>query len=82
MVAEQISQVLESYGCRKIEAVGQTFDVLIEGRSEDGNSWSGYTPNYLRVELQGNGGDVENHIMQVRAVGVSADGERLLTELI
>ena len=64
------------------QAVGQSFDVLIEGRGEDGKSWSGYTPNYLRVELQGNGGDVENHILQVRAMGVSADGERLLTEMI
>jgi threonylcarbamoyladenosine tRNA methylthiotransferase MtaB len=59
-------------------AVGGTYEVLVEGLSEDGERWSGYTPNYLRVELRGR--DLENQIVRVRATGVSADGERLLAQ--
>jgi len=62
-------------------AAGREHEVLIEGRGDDGEGWSGYTPNYLRVEIPGTGGDLENRIVRVRATGISADGERLLGEL-
>ena len=45
---------------------------------ENGN-WSGYTPNFLRVELiDDRQRDLENRIVTVHTVGLSDDGERLL----
>jgi threonylcarbamoyladenosine tRNA methylthiotransferase MtaB len=63
-------------------AVGRTYEVLVEGRAEETDRWSGYTPNYLRVELRDGGGDLENRIVRARATGVSADGERLLARCV
>ena len=41
--------------------------------------WSGYTPNYLRVELPGPANlELENRIVRVRAEDVTADGASLL----
>ena len=75
LAAESRRRVLE-------QAVGQDHAVLVEGRGEDNGSWSGYTPNYLKVELRGSDGrDLENRIVRVRATGVSTDGERLLAEI-
>ena len=64
-------------------ALGSGYPVLIEGRrdAESAKAWSGYTPNFLRVELHDDSGvDLENRILQVTATGVSADGERLIVE--
>ena len=62
-------------------AVGQEYAVLVEGRDGDTAGWGGYTPNFLRVEVaDDNAGALENRILQVRAVGVSEDNERLLGE--
>jgi threonylcarbamoyladenosine tRNA methylthiotransferase MtaB len=63
-------------------AVGRDYQVLVEGRTEDGRSWSGYTPNYLRVALRGDpAGDLQNRIVRVNATGLSDDGARLLATL-
>lgn len=65
------------------QAIGCEYAVLIEGHDQDGGNWSGYTPNYLRVELQDEAdADLENRIVRVRCRGVSDDGERLMAELI
>ncbi|MCG6966175.1 MAG: tRNA (N(6)-L-threonylcarbamoyladenosine(37)-C(2))-methylthiotransferase MtaB [Chromatiaceae bacterium] len=68
-------------GCRQAleRAVGREFLVLVEGRGGDAGSWSGYTPNYLRVEFADSAGrDLENRIVRVRVRGISDDGERLI----
>ena len=69
------------------KSLGQEYEVLVEGRGngvvESPQAWSGYTPDYLRVELPGNeAADLENQIVRVHALGVTDDGERLLAELI
>jgi threonylcarbamoyladenosine tRNA methylthiotransferase MtaB len=62
-------------------AVGQTAEVLIETRevNADGRPcWTGYTPNYLRVEVEAvDTGDLENQLVPVALQGLSDDGERL-----
>jgi threonylcarbamoyladenosine tRNA methylthiotransferase MtaB len=72
---------------RVLEAArGQDFEVLIEGRGEQrsdgGGWWSGYTPNYLRVEVGDTRRDLDNQIVSVRADGLSDDGERLTARLL
>ena len=72
---------------RVLEAArGQDFEVLIEGRGEQregvGARWSGYTPNYLRVEIGDTRRDLDNQIVSVRADGLSDDGERLTARLL
>ena len=58
-------------------AVGPTFEVLIEQRTAD-DHWSGYTPNFLRVDLHGrDSGDLENRIVRVETRSVCDQGERL-----
>ncbi len=58
-------------------AVGHTFDVLVERRTADGH-WSGYTPNFLRIDLRDTrGSDLENHIVAVESRAVCENGERL-----
>jgi threonylcarbamoyladenosine tRNA methylthiotransferase MtaB len=72
---------LAQAGRRQIlaRAVGQVFEVLIEGRSGGDAGWSGYTPNYLRVAIEGDTlADLDNRIIRVRATALTADGERLL----
>ncbi len=65
------------------QAIGGAFEVLVEGRDEDTGNWSGYTPNYLRVELHAPADSkLEGRIVQVQATGTSASGDRLLTGLV
>ena len=68
-------QTLERY-------LGRRFPLLIEGAREEG-VWMGYTPNFLRVALSGEGlGDTPvNSIREVRMTGISDRGETLLGEL-
>lgn len=62
--------------------VGRSAEVLFEQRLEHGN-WSGYTPNFLRVELRdANTDELENRILRVRCVGLSDDAERLVAETV
>ena len=65
------------------QAIGQRFDVLIEGAEDGAAGWSGYTPNYLRVALAAGHGDaLENRIVTVRGVDITADGARLQVEAV
>jgi len=61
--------------------VGRRFPVLIEGRQKDGG-WSGYTPNFLRVQVRSNAlGDLQNRICEVTLSGLSEDGGELTGRL-
>ena len=58
-------------------AVGQTCDILVEQRLTEGH-WSGYTPNFLRVDLRTEPGrDLENRIVAVETRAICERGERL-----
>ncbi|MDJ0739129.1 MAG: tRNA (N(6)-L-threonylcarbamoyladenosine(37)-C(2))-methylthiotransferase MtaB [Gammaproteobacteria bacterium] len=58
--------------------VDRTFDVLVEQRLDNGQ-WSGYTPNFLRVELTADSVDAAaNRVVTVHTTAVSDDGGRLL----
>ena len=62
--------------------VGRRFAVLVEDRATDGPGgpvWSGYTPNYLRVGIAAPAdADLGNRILDLRMVGLDADGDMLL----
>lgn len=83
--SEQLHELAESSRRGQLQHfIGKTFDVLVEARSESqaGESlWSGYTPNYLRIEFPG-GEQIENSIVPVLVEGVSADSTRLMGRLL
>lgn len=57
--------------------VGRTLPVLIEGSGENG--WSGYTPNFLRVQLAPTPElSLENRIIEIMLSGTTEDGQGLL----
>ncbi len=56
--------------------IGQRMPVLIEGNGETG--WSGYTPNFLRVELEPTPGvSLGNRIIEVRLDALHPQGQAL-----
>ncbi len=72
LAAASRRQVLE-------RSIGAEYEVLVEGRDAGDGRWSGYTPNFLRVELQDEpDSDLENLIVRVRCLKLSDDGERLI----
>ncbi len=66
-------------------ALGKDYAVLLESDSSRATSdkrlWTGYTQNYLRMEIEASA-DWQNRIVQVRAAGLSSDGERLVGECV
>ena len=85
--SEQLHDIARRSRRRVLEAArGQDFEVLIEGRGDQPEGtdalWSGYTPNYLRVEIDDTRRDLDNQIVRARAEGLSDDGERLIARLI
>ncbi len=81
------SQTLHSLGNRLKrqtlkQFVGRSFPVLIEQcqeQSDGGMAWSGYTPNFLRVMIQGGPGDrLENQIREIRLECMNDSGDQLL----
>ena len=84
--SQQLHELAAGHKQATLQAfVGREFEVLIEGRresSENGQiSWSGYTPNFLRVRVGAAEDDaLENQLIRVRTTGVAADGEALLGE--
>ncbi len=62
--------------------LGRTFPVLIEGGRQDEagqKRWHGYSPNYLRMTLEDDGGEeLENQIVPVRAVSLSPTNDGLV----
>ncbi|MGB5561667.1 MAG: tRNA (N(6)-L-threonylcarbamoyladenosine(37)-C(2))-methylthiotransferase MtaB [Sedimenticolaceae bacterium] len=68
-------------------AVGSEFEVLVEtggnGNAGGPATWSGYTPNFLRVELRDDSGEgLENRLIRVLGQGVTDDGERLVAAAV
>lgn len=69
---------------RLAEAVGHVVEVLIEGSHDNQGDirWSGYTPNFLRVEITDTTDeDLENRIMPVSLHRVADEGDRLIGTL-
>ena len=66
-------------------ALGKDYSVLVESDSSqatsDKHTWTGYTQNYLRMDIVADD-DWHNRIVQVRATGLSGDGERLIGECV
>lgn len=69
-------KILNSYA-------GKVFPVLIESApTTPDTGWSGYTPNFLRVEIdQPIDNDLENHIISVRLLQLSESGDTLVGSL-
>jgi len=68
------------------QAVDLDYEVLFEALADRDAAgpatWSGYTPNYLRVSLPKTcGTELENRIVRVHTTGVSTDGKGLLASL-
>lgn len=63
------------------EATGSKHSVLWETRNEDGN-WSGYTENFLRVELKDCNQELENKITDVRIIDVGTNSNQCVVELV
>lgn len=63
--------------------VGRRFPVLLEGTPATPNQhWQGYTPNFLRVEIdQPHSQSLENRILPVRLQQISTTGESLVATL-
>ena len=66
-------------------ALDKDYSVLVESDSSQATSdkriWTGYTQNYLRMEIVADD-DWQNRIVQIRATGLSSDGERLIGECV
>jgi threonylcarbamoyladenosine tRNA methylthiotransferase MtaB len=63
--------------------IGREFPVLIEGHPDNGCSWGGYTPNFLRVQVQApDNADLENRILPVRLEGLDTTAEQLIGRLL
>ena len=57
--------------------LGRTLPVLIEGNGE--KAWAGYTPNYLRVELDNEPSrELGNRIVEVECIGIDERTNQLL----
>ncbi|MCB1772827.1 MAG: tRNA (N(6)-L-threonylcarbamoyladenosine(37)-C(2))-methylthiotransferase MtaB [Gammaproteobacteria bacterium] len=84
--SQQLHEVAERSRIATLQRFrGREFEVLIEGDCGDGTdgrrAWTGYTPNYLRVEVRDNrGGDLENRIIRVRTGDLDEDRNRLLAQ--
>jgi threonylcarbamoyladenosine tRNA methylthiotransferase MtaB len=67
--------------------LGRTFNILCEGSSEQDSghfkSYSGYTPNYIRVMLKNSVKKrLNNQIKEARLLSLTVDGEGVIAELV
>ncbi len=83
------SQQLHALGARLkrqtlLAHLGREFDMLVEGaprETGDGRTWSGYSPNFLRLELTaGTGERLENRLLRVRATALNEGADALRVE--
>ena len=89
-IKRERSQTLHELGVRLKRAtlqrfVGRQSSLLVETCSDEtGESlWSGYTPNFLRVDLAAPiDAGLQNQLVDVRLAAISNDGDRLRAELI
>ncbi len=69
-------QLMESH-------IGREYPVLIEGKQSSERGWSGYTPNFLRVDIDPEGETkLANTIRKVRLEGVTENGGGLFGRLV
>ena len=61
--------------------IGKEYFVLWESKDQDG-IWSGYTENYLRVELKNSSSNLENKISRIRITDISIDSNRCIVEAV
>jgi threonylcarbamoyladenosine tRNA methylthiotransferase MtaB len=82
--SQQLHEVAERSRIATLERFrGRRFEILVEGRTDayatGQTTWSGYTPNYLRVDVPTPpGSDLENRIIRVRTGGLNDERTRLL----
>lgn len=84
----QRSEELHQLGERLKQAtlqrfIGRSFSVLVESAlAEPESGWSGYTPNFLRVNMPPSSGtDLENRLVEVRLQRLADAGDSLLATL-
>ena len=88
VVIRERSQQLHELGERMKQStlqryVGREFPVMIEGSVQSNHPWNGYTPNFLKIELQGEKDPaLENSIQKVRLERMAENGENLIASLI
>jgi threonylcarbamoyladenosine tRNA methylthiotransferase MtaB len=75
--SEALHQLGESMKRSTLESyLGRTLPILMEGSGENG--WAGYTPNFLRVQLEPTPGvSLENQIVKIQLSGISGDAQSL-----
>ncbi|MCP3867928.1 MAG: tRNA (N(6)-L-threonylcarbamoyladenosine(37)-C(2))-methylthiotransferase MtaB [Gammaproteobacteria bacterium] len=62
--------------------LGRSMKILVEDRPSTGNSWNGYTPNFLRVALGDTGSEnLTNRILGIRLTGLSPEDDQLIGEI-
>lgn len=81
--SEALHQLGEQLKSATLERfVGRRFPVLIEGPPATGENWQGYTPNFLRVEIEQPATlSLENRIETVRLQRIGASGDTLIGTL-
>ncbi len=60
--------------------IGKEYSVLWESK-DNRNNWSGYTDNYLKVQLKNNDSNLENTISRTKIVEISSDLKNCIVEL-
>ena len=61
--------------------MGKEYSVLWESK-DNKNNWSGYTDNYLKVQLKNNDSNLENKISRTKIVEISSDLKNCIVELV
>ena len=61
--------------------IGKKYSVLWESK-DNKNNWSGYTDNYLKVQLKNNDSNLENKISRIKIVEISSDLKNCIVELL
>jgi threonylcarbamoyladenosine tRNA methylthiotransferase MtaB len=61
--------------------IGKEYSVLWESK-DNKNNWSGYTDNYLKVQLKNNDSNLENKISRIKIVEISSDLKNCIVELL
>ena len=61
--------------------MGKEYSVLWESK-DNKNNWSGYTDNYLKVQLKNNDSSLENKISRTKIVEISSDLKNCIVELV
>lgn len=88
--SEQLHQLAAKHKQAELARhIGQRFEVLIEGKPQTDESspdtviWGGYTPNYLRIQLQTAADmNLENQLVQVKINALAPSAEALSANIV